>query len=66
MAWNGWDWAVVIVVAAVGLVVLGLGILRAVHRRHSVDHPPVTDEMVARHPSNTSMRSDPAAGEKDS
>lgn len=65
MAWNGWDWAVVIVITGLLLVILILGIAKAVRRRDSFDHPPVTDDMVARHPSNSRLRRRAAAREND-
>lgn len=53
MAWNGWDWAVVVVIsgALLALLVVSIGKVAARRRRY-LDHPPVTDDMVARHPSS--------------
>lgn len=65
MAWNGWDWAVVVVIAGALLALLILGIGKAARRGSPVPHPPVTDDVVARHPSSSPLRRRAAAQEND-
>lgn len=51
MGWNGWDWAVLLLLVVLGLSLLAFRLVK-VWRRRTYDHPAVTDEMVARHPSS--------------